>query len=74
MRFTVDMLSGIMRSGGAAVGGGQFQLSTRWIGRPWPFGSQGGMPMPGVQNGSGPTPNTGFGPPPTQPPKQPGQP
>jgi type II secretory pathway pseudopilin PulG len=70
-RFTVDMLSGVMRSGGAAVGGGKFQLSTRWIGRPWRLGSQGGTSVPNLQNGSGPTPNTGFGPPPT---KQPGQP
>jgi type II secretory pathway pseudopilin PulG len=71
-RFTVDMLSGVMRSGGAAVGGGQFQLSTRWIGRPWRLGSQGGMPMPGVQNGSVPPPSTGFHPPP--PPKPSGKP
>ena len=59
-KFTVDMLSGMMRSGGAAVGGGQFQLSTRWLGRPWRLGSQGGTAMPGVQNGSGPPPSTGF--------------
>ena len=59
-RFTTDMLSGVIRSGGAAVGGGQFQLSTRWIGRPWRFGTQGGMPMPGVQNGN--LPSSGFKP------------
>jgi type II secretory pathway pseudopilin PulG len=71
-RFTVDMLSGMMRSGGAAVGGGQFQLSTRWLGRPWRFGSQGGTALPGVQNGSGLPPSTGFTPPPA--PKPSGKP
>lgn len=71
-RFTIDMLSGVMRSGGAAVGGGQFQLSTRWIGRPWRVGgSQGGMPMPGVQNGSGLPPSTGFQPPAQPQPRKP---
>ena len=59
-RFTVDMLRNMIRSGGAAVGTGQFQLSTRWLGRPWRFGTQGGMPMPGVQNGT--TPGSGFKP------------
>ncbi len=77
-RFTTDMLSGMMRSGGAAVGGGQFQLSTRWIGRPWRFGSQGGTAMPGVQNGSGlPGQSTGVGfqpPPPKPAPKPAGRP
>ncbi|HEX4960297.1 MAG TPA: hypothetical protein VF173_05630 [Thermoanaerobaculia bacterium] len=62
-RFTTDMLSGVIRAPGAAVGGGQFQLSTRWIGRPWRFGTQGGMPMPGVQNGSGPGQTGGSNPP-----------
>ncbi len=66
-RFTVDMLSGMIRSGGAAVGGGQTQLSTRWIGRPWRFGIQGGMPLPGIQNGSGPSS-------PPKAPKPPGRP
>ncbi|MFY9824458.1 MAG: hypothetical protein WAM82_23985 [Thermoanaerobaculia bacterium] len=68
-RFTYDMLNGVIRSGGAAVGGGNFQLSTRWIGRPWRFGTQaGGMPMPGIRNGSGPLPpSTGFHPPPPNP-------
>ena len=66
-RFTVDMLSGMIRSQGAAVGGGQFQLSTRWLGRPWRFGTQGGTALPGVQNGSGPPPSTGFNVPPPSP-------
>jgi type II secretory pathway pseudopilin PulG len=71
-RFTVDMLTGgMIRSGGASVGTGQFQLSTRWIGRPWRLGSQANMPMPGIQNGSGPAPNTGFNPPPSKPPGRP---
>jgi type II secretory pathway pseudopilin PulG len=70
-RFTVDLLSGVIRSGGAAVGGGQNQLSTRWLGRPWRFGIQGGMPLPGIQNGSGPG---GFQPSPPKPPKPPSRP
>ena len=74
-RFTVDMLSGVIRSGGASVGSGQFQLSTRWLGRPWRFGIQGSMPMPGVQNGSVPGGgSTGFQPLPPKPPKPTGRP
>ncbi|HSS76555.1 MAG TPA: hypothetical protein VLV54_07380 [Thermoanaerobaculia bacterium] len=69
-RFTIDMLSGMIQSGGASVSSGQFQLSTRWLGRPWRLGIQGGgMPMPGVQNGSGPSGSTGFQPVPPDPPK-----
>ncbi|HEX3555487.1 MAG TPA: type II secretion system protein [Thermoanaerobaculia bacterium] len=58
-RFTIDILNNMIRSGGAAVGTGQFQLSTRWIGRPWPSGIQGGVLMPGVQNGTLPNQSTG---------------
>jgi len=42
-RFTIDMLSGMIQSGGASVSSGQFQLSTRWLGRPWRMGNQGGF-------------------------------
>ncbi|HEV7786677.1 MAG TPA: hypothetical protein VGQ28_15130, partial [Thermoanaerobaculia bacterium] len=73
-RFTMDLLSGQKSFQGIGFGGGgpaAGQLSTRWIGRPWRIGNQGNMPVPGVQNGSGPTPSTGFGPAPA---KKPGRP
>ncbi|MBW8877005.1 MAG: type II secretion system protein [Acidobacteria bacterium] len=76
-RFTTDLLSGMVINprGGSAVGGGGTQLSTRWIGRPWRFGGQSGMPMPGVQNGTLPgQPPSGFRPvTPGQPPPPPNQ-
>jgi type II secretory pathway pseudopilin PulG len=57
-RFTVDMLNGqTLETGSPGVGGGTMGsgpiLSTRWLGRPWRFGNQGGLP-PGVQNGTMP--------------------
>ncbi|HEV7504003.1 MAG TPA: type II secretion system protein [Thermoanaerobaculia bacterium] len=71
-RFTVDMLNGGGGFQAPGQGGGAPQLSTRWIGRPWRVGgSQGGTPIPGVQNGSVPPPSTGFSLPPA---KQPGKP
>ena len=56
-RFTLDMLNGqTINTGSPGVGGGMMGgpvLSTRWLGRPWRFGNQGGLP-PGVQNGTMP--------------------
>ena len=76
-RFTVDMISrGMVQVPGASAGTGQMQLSTRWIGRPWRLGGQGqgGVPMPGVQNGSGLPPSTGFNVNPPPAPKPAGRP
>jgi type II secretory pathway pseudopilin PulG len=72
-RFTVDMLNGqTINTGsngvGGGVGGGPV-LSTRWLGRPWRVGNQGGLP-PGVQNGTMPGTGTGFKPTPDKPPGQ----
>ncbi|HSS52278.1 MAG TPA: hypothetical protein VLX28_25325 [Thermoanaerobaculia bacterium] len=73
-RFTMDLLNGQRSFQGIGFGGGNGAagFSTRWIGRPWPIGNQGNMPVPGVQNGSVPPPSTGFKPSP--PPKPSGRP